>query len=85
MIITQKYIAWIYIGAKERNPKTVTKHIVMLNFIDKTNLEKIHLHLCKKKNNTMGTEENWKRNSTKKGQFKHLDLLQDYNIIKIKT
>ena len=39
----------------------------------------------KKKKNTMGTEENWKRNSTKKVQFKHLDLLQDYNIIKIKT
>jgi hypothetical protein len=39
----------IYYRAKERNPKTVTKHIVMLNFIDKTNLEKIHLHLCKKK------------------------------------
>jgi hypothetical protein len=33
----------------------------------------------------MGTEENWKRNSAKKVQFKHLDLLQDYNIIKIKT
>jgi hypothetical protein len=32
----------------------------------------------------MGTEENWKRNSTKKVQFKHLDLLQDYNIIKLK-
>jgi hypothetical protein len=42
----------------ERNPKTVTKHIVMLNFIDRTNLEKMHLHLCKKKKNTMGTEEN---------------------------
>ena len=39
----------IYYRAKERNPKTVTKHIVMLNFIDRTNLEKIHLHLCKKK------------------------------------
>ena len=38
----------IYYRAKERNPKTVTKHIVMLNFIDRTNLEKIHLHLCKK-------------------------------------
>ena len=24
----------IYYRAKERNPKTVTKHIVMLNFID---------------------------------------------------
>ena len=48
----------MYYRAKERNPKTVTKHIVtcMLNFIDRTNLEKIHLHLCKK--NTMGTEEN---------------------------
>ena len=46
----------IYYRAKERNPKTVTKHIVMLNFIDRTNLEKIHLHLCK--TNTMGTEEN---------------------------
>ena len=46
----------IYYRAKERNPKTVTKHIVMLNFIDRTNLEKIHLHLCKKKN--MRTEEN---------------------------
>ena len=35
----------IYYRAKERNPKTVTKHIVMLNFIDRTtNLEKIHLH-----------------------------------------
>jgi hypothetical protein len=46
----------IYYRAKERNPKTVTKHIVMLNFIDRTNLEKIHLHLCKKKKkNTMGT------------------------------
>ena len=75
----------IYYRAKERNPKTVTKHIVMLNFIDRTNLEKMHLHLCKKEKNTMGTEENWKRNSTKKVQFKHLDLLQDYNIIKIKT
>ena len=39
----------IYYRAKKRNPKTVTKHIVMLNFIDRTNLEKIHLHLCKKK------------------------------------
>ena len=39
----------IYYRAKERNPKTVTKHIVMLNFIDRTNLEKIHLHLRKKK------------------------------------
>ena len=39
----------VYYRAKERNPKTVTKHIVMLNFIDRTNLEKIHLHLCKKK------------------------------------
>ena len=39
----------IYYRATERNPKTVTKHIVMLNFIDRTNLEKIHLHLCKKK------------------------------------
>ena len=39
----------IYYRAKERNPKTLTKHIVMLNFIDRTNLEKIHLHLCKKK------------------------------------
>ena len=39
----------IYYRAKERNPKTVTKRIVMLNFIDRTNLEKIHLHLCKKK------------------------------------
>ena len=27
----------------------------------------------------------WQRNSTKKVQFKHLDLLQDYNIIKINT
>ena len=26
----------IYYRAKERNPKTVTKHIVMLNFIDRT-------------------------------------------------
>ena len=34
----------IYYRAKERNPKTYT-----LNFIDRTNLEKIHLHLCKKK------------------------------------
>jgi hypothetical protein len=32
----------------------------------------------------MGTGQNWKRNSTKKVQFKHLDLLQDYNIIKLK-
>ena len=39
----------IYYRAKERNPKTVIKHIVMLNFIDRTNLEKIHLHLCEKK------------------------------------
>ena len=46
----------IYYRAKERNPKTVTRRIVMLNFIDRTNLEKIHLHLFKK--NTMGTEEN---------------------------
>ena len=42
----------IYYRAKKRNPKTVTKHIVMLNFIDRTNLEKIHLHLCKKKKKT---------------------------------
>ena len=39
----------IYYRAKERNPKTVTKHIVMLNFIDRTNLEKIHLHFGTKK------------------------------------
>ena len=39
----------IYYRAKERNQKTVTKHMVMLNFIDRTNLEKIHLHLCIKK------------------------------------
>ena len=71
----------IYYRAKERNPKTVTKHIVMLNFIDRTNLEKIHLHLCKKKNNTMGTEENWKRNSTKKSAvqtFRSIARLQYY-------
>ena len=55
----------IYYRAKERNPKTVTKHIGMLNFIDRTNLEKIHLHLC------MGTEEkkkNKKKNLEKKNQ-----------------
>ena len=40
----------IYYRANERIPNTVTKHIVMLNFIDRANLEKIHLHLCKKKN-----------------------------------
>ena len=73
----------IYYRAKERNPKTVTKHIVMLNFIDRTNLEKIHLHLCKKKKkkNTMGTEENWKRNSTKKSAvqtFRSIARLQYY-------
>ena len=46
----------IYYRAKERNPKKVTKHIVMLNFIDRTNLEKIISIYVKK--NTMGTEEN---------------------------
>ena len=48
----------IYYRAKERNPKTVTKHIVTLNFIDRTNLEKIHLHFICNKKNIMGTEEN---------------------------
>ena len=70
----------IYYRAKERNLNTVTKHIVMLNFIDRTNLEKIHLHLCKKK-----TPWEQRRIRREIVQFKHLDLLQDYNIIKIKT
>ena len=74
----------IYYRAKERNLNTVTKHIVMLNFIDRTNLEKIHLHLCKKK--TPWEQRRIRREIVqKKVQFKHLDLLQDYNIIKIKT
>ena len=45
----------IYYRAKERNPKTDQTYT--LNFIDRTNLEKIHLHLCKKKKTTR-TEEN---------------------------
>ena len=74
----------IYYRAKERNPKTVTKHIVTLNFIDRTNLEKIHLHfICNKK--TPWEQRRIRRDIVQKVQFKHLDLLQDYNIIKIKN
>jgi hypothetical protein len=46
LIITQKYIAWIYITELKKEIKN-SDQTYTLNFIDRTNLE--NLHLCKKK------------------------------------
>ena len=81
MIITQKYIAWIYITELKKEIQK-SDQTYTLNFIDRTNLENIHLCIKKKHHGNRGEVEEI---YYKYVQFKHLDLLQNYNIIKIKT
>jgi hypothetical protein len=54
LIITQKYIAWIYITELKKEIKN-SDQTYTLNFIDRTNLE--NLHLYKKKHGNRGELE----------------------------